>query len=299
MAAQVIAEDRLQVRPAGEVARSRWLGHVEGVEASSAPGRTFGLHDEGASAGAPIGGIAVHGEPALLPPLEHEGQGIEGGGGPQPDELRLAGRDRRLKHLPQALPNAGADPVRGHHQIGLSEVLQRHRRFKVKVDAELPATVAQEAEQTVPGDGHETVAPAADATSPQADLDVVPVHPLGDQTPVDDWIALGQRPHGDVREDDPEAEGVIATVALEDIDTAAASRCPASRGMAGVSLGAPPAARQEPGQAAAAVAPEGTRRRSRKRAPPPPPAPGRGASPGWGRGPARPPSTRGWEGAAG
>ena len=95
------------------------LRGVEPVQAVRLPGLLARLDDDRGEILAELVGVDL--EPAVLGPLEGEGEGREGLGGAQPDEAAFAHVDVGLEYGRVPVAGAAVDAVGGDDEVGVGE----------------------------------------------------------------------------------------------------------------------------------------------------------------------------------
>ena len=216
-----VGDQPVAVEPVGpealHVGEEITLGEIGDLSPGAFPGRGRGLDDPGAFAGAVLVG-AEHPDPVLVG-REVEGEGLVRPRRAEPEEAVAAVLDARPERLAVAFPDGRVDPVGADHQV---EATERggvaDLAFEVEIYAEPGAAALQNVEQRAPRAAAEAVPAAAHGLAVEDEVDLVPV----DEDVADRVVALrvvvAEIVERLVGEHDPEAERVVAPVALEDLD---------------------------------------------------------------------------------
>ena len=186
------------------------------VHPRAPPGPFRGLDDEGGLA-ARVVLVGVHAPQPVVVLAEVEGEGGEGSRRAQPDEAVRPQVDRRLEGLREAFADRAVDPVGADHEVGV-QVGRCDIRLEVQTDPHLAAAALQQQQQRPPRQPREAVPRRPEQLALVMDVDVVPmVEALLDRAQRR-RVGFGHFVERGVREDDAEAECVVRSVALEDLD---------------------------------------------------------------------------------
>ena len=135
------------------------------VEPGRPPGALGALDDEGAGVG--VEGVGVDLEHAVLGGAEHEGEGVKGQVGAEPDEPGPVAVQGGAQVGGEQSPGGRVDPVGGDHQVAVGEQLQVGRLpLERQLDPDVAAAALEDLQQPPAGDGREHVAAGADVRPP-------------------------------------------------------------------------------------------------------------------------------------
>ena len=132
MAGQLLGEHVLQ--------EARALRLAGAIEPGALPGLLCTFDHPGAVAGLVL--VAVAGKQAVPVLAEEEGEGVQGPGRAEPDELVALGVDGGAELRPTTVADLTGDAVRGDDHVGAGEGRQvRDLVLELQLDAELTAAL--------------------------------------------------------------------------------------------------------------------------------------------------------------